>query len=29
MWYKNAVIYNLDVETFMDLDGNGIGTSRA
>ena len=25
MWYKNAVIYNLDVETFMDSDGNGVG----
>ena len=25
MWYKNAVIYNLDVETFMDSNGDGIG----
>jgi len=25
LWYKNAVIYNLDLESFMDLDGDGIG----
>jgi maltose alpha-D-glucosyltransferase / alpha-amylase len=25
LWYKNAVIYNLDVETFMDSDGDGVG----
>jgi maltose alpha-D-glucosyltransferase/alpha-amylase len=25
LWYKNAVIYNLDVETFMDANGDGIG----
>ena len=25
LWYKNAVIYCLDVETFMDADGNGVG----
>ena len=25
LWYKNAVIYCLDVETFMDCDGDGIG----
>ena len=25
LWYKNAVIYNLDLETYMDSDGNGIG----
>lgn len=25
LWYKNAVIYSLDVETFMDLNGDGIG----
>lgn len=24
-WYKNAVIYNLDVHTFQDSDGDGIG----
>jgi maltose alpha-D-glucosyltransferase / alpha-amylase len=24
-WYKNAIIYALDVETFMDSDGDGIG----
>ena len=25
LWYKNAIVYSLDVETFMDSDGNGIG----
>lgn len=25
MWYKNAIIYSLDVETFMDSNGDGIG----
>ena len=25
LWYKNAVIYSLDLETFMDADGNGVG----
>jgi maltose alpha-D-glucosyltransferase/alpha-amylase len=25
LWYKNAVIYCLDVETFMDADGDGVG----
>jgi len=25
LWYKNAVIYCLDVETFMDASGDGIG----
>lgn len=24
-WYKNAVVYSLDVETFLDSDGNGVG----
>ncbi|WP_017731128.1 alpha-amylase family protein [Nafulsella turpanensis] len=24
-WYKNAVIYCLDVETFMDSNGDGVG----
>lgn len=24
-WYKNAIVYSLDVETFMDSDGDGIG----
>lgn len=28
MWHKNAVIYSLDVETFMDSDGDGIGDFR-
>lgn len=25
LWYKTAIVYSLDVETFMDADGNGIG----
>ena len=25
LWWKNAVIYCLDVETFLDSDGNGRG----
>jgi maltose alpha-D-glucosyltransferase / alpha-amylase len=25
LWYKNTIIYSLDIETFMDSDGNGIG----
>lgn len=25
LWYKNAVIYSLDLETFMDYDGDGVG----
>jgi maltose alpha-D-glucosyltransferase/alpha-amylase len=25
LWYKNAVIYCLDVETFQDANGDGIG----
>ncbi len=24
-WYKNAIIYSLDVETFVDSDGDGVG----
>jgi hypothetical protein len=28
LWYKNAVIYCLDVETFMDSDGDGVGDFR-
>jgi maltose alpha-D-glucosyltransferase/alpha-amylase len=28
LWYKNAVIYNLSVDTFMDADGDGIGDFR-
>lgn len=27
-WYKNALVYSLDVETFMDSDGDGIGDFR-
>jgi maltose alpha-D-glucosyltransferase/alpha-amylase len=25
LWYKNAIVYCLDVETFMDADGDGCG----
>ncbi|WP_114783246.1 alpha-amylase family protein [Botryobacter ruber] len=25
LWYKNAIIYSLDLETFMDLNGDGTG----
>lgn len=25
LWYKNAVVYCLSVETFMDADGDGVG----
>jgi maltose alpha-D-glucosyltransferase/alpha-amylase len=25
LWYKNAVVYNLDVETFVDGNGDGVG----
>jgi maltose alpha-D-glucosyltransferase / alpha-amylase len=25
LWYKNAVVYSLDVETFMDSNGDGCG----
>ncbi|MFC6999400.1 alpha-amylase family protein [Rufibacter roseus] len=25
LWYKNTVIYSLDLETFMDLNGDGVG----
>ena len=28
LWWKNAVIYCLDVETFLDWDGDGIGDIR-
>ncbi|ESR22419.1 alpha-amylase family protein [Lutibaculum baratangense] len=28
LWYKNAVIYCLDVETFMDGNGDGCGDFR-
>src|SRR3954454_21559460 len=25
LWYKNAIIYSLDVESFQDSNGDGIG----
>jgi trehalose synthase len=28
LWWKNAVIYCLDVETFLDWDGDGVGDIR-
>src|SRR5439155_21248345 len=28
LWFKNAIIYNLDVRSFMDADGNGLGDFR-
>ena len=28
LWYKNAVVYCLDVETFMDGNGDGVGDFR-
>ncbi|WP_329000044.1 alpha-amylase family glycosyl hydrolase [Kribbella sp. NBC_00709] len=28
VWWKNAVIYCLDVETFFDTDGDGVGDLR-
>ncbi|MEU8227367.1 alpha-amylase family protein [Kribbella sp. NPDC048915] len=28
VWWKNAVVYCLDVETFFDTDGDGVGDLR-
>jgi trehalose synthase len=28
LWWKNAVVYCLDVETFLDWDGDGVGDIR-
>ena len=28
LWYKNAVIYSLDVDSFMDSDNDGVGDFR-
>lgn len=25
LWYKNAVIYSMDLETFTDANGDGTG----
>lgn len=25
LWWKNAVVYSLDIETFQDSDGDGVG----
>ena len=25
LWYKNCIIYSLDVETFLDANGDGVG----
>lgn len=28
LWYKDAIIYSLDVETYQDSDGDGVGDFR-
>ena len=28
LWYKNAIVYSLDLETFMDGNGDGCGDFR-
>jgi len=28
LWYKNAVIYCVDVDSFLDADGDGVGDFR-
>jgi trehalose synthase len=28
LWWKNAIVYCLDVETFLDTDGDGVGDFR-
>jgi maltose alpha-D-glucosyltransferase / alpha-amylase len=28
LWYKNAIIYSLDLETFLDANGDGVGDFR-
>jgi maltose alpha-D-glucosyltransferase/alpha-amylase len=28
LWFKNAIIYNLDVRSYMDADGDGVGDFR-
>jgi trehalose synthase len=28
LWWKTAVVYCLDIETFLDLDGDGVGDVR-
>ncbi len=25
LWYENAILYCLDVETYADSDGDGVG----
>src|SRR5688500_15602138 len=25
LWYKNTVVYSLDLESFMDANGDGVG----
>jgi hypothetical protein len=25
LWWKNAIVYCLDVETYLDTDGDGVG----
>lgn len=28
LWWKNAIVYCLDIDGFVDLDGNGVGDLR-
>ncbi len=28
LWWKNAVVYCLDVETYVDASGDGVGDFR-
>ena len=28
VWWKNAIVYCLDVETYMDSNGDGVGDFR-
>ena len=28
LWYKSAVIYNCDVRTYLDANGDGVGDFR-
>jgi maltose alpha-D-glucosyltransferase/alpha-amylase len=28
-WYRNSVVYNIEVATFKDSDGDGIGDFRS
>ena len=28
LWYKNAIIYCLDVDKYMDANGDGVGSDH-